>query len=136
MRHADTVLAVLHHKLEKEVVMFQEAQSELTRDIVEVIAPIWPSTVLMKLKRLAGNPERLRVICSAIRDDGLAAEEEVPDSSDPEISFALSRVRSFYSQDQHLVVSAALRFLESTDTPGKIRFAEMVGKSIVAVLAI
>ena len=134
----DSILTMLDEKLNqtgKGEEFFRVAQQELVRDIVEVISPIWPTTMLIKLRKLVADPVHMRAICVVIRDEVHSRSAESVETDNPELDFVKSRLQKLHPEQRHVVMAAALRFLKSTDSQAGIDWTRNIGAGIMAVLA-
>ena len=117
MHSVDEILSLIDQKSGEEEYFFHQVKRDLIQNIVEIVDPIWPTTVVLKVRRLANDPEHLRAICSAIlnTDEHDHASTLMAGTNGVyELPFVRKRVSELNAKERQLVRDAAERFLEST----------------------
>ena len=139
MHSVDEILSLIDQKSGEEEYFFHQVKRDLIQNIVEIVDPIWPTTVVLKVRRLASDPEHLRAICLAILHSD---EHDHPPALMTgtngvyEVPFVRKRVSELNAKERQLVRDAAERFLESTNTSNKVAHIKKIGSSIALAMAL
>jgi hypothetical protein len=129
MIHAEDVLAMLNQEEGQTDPFFRATRDNLVRDLVDVAGLIWPTTALIKVKKMLADPLLIRNVCLLIHGDTQANGEH-----DVSGAYIKMRLNELSDGERQKVVIAAQRLLEETVSNHQRALVQVVGHGVSSVL--
>jgi hypothetical protein len=131
MIHAEDVIAMLNREETQGQTepFYQAVRDNLVRDLFDVAGLIWPTTALIKVKKMLVDPLLIRNVCLLIHGDAQTDGEQ-----DISGAYIKARLDELSDEERQKVVAVTQRLLEETVSNHQRALVQVVGHGVSSVL--